>query len=120
MLVEDDSDTREMIAEMLQQFGASVTQASSAPEALRLLISAAQPNILISDIGMPDMDGYELLAAVQAQTRQVPPAIALTAFAGAGDKQRALRAGFQAHLNKPVELSALVTMVADLARRRAS
>jgi signal transduction histidine kinase len=120
MLVEDEPDTREMIAEMLQQFGASVTQAASASEALRLLVSAAQPNILISDIGMPDMDGYELLAAVQAQSKEVPPAIALTAFASIGDKQRALMAGFQAHLNKPVEMTTLVTTVADLAKRRAS
>ena len=116
LVVEDEPDTREMIAYILREFGASVAQASSASEALREFV-AATPNILISDIGMPDMDGYQLLAMIHAQTPQPPPAIALTAYAGPGDKEYALRSGFKAHMSKPIEPSELVSTVAELLGR---
>jgi PAS domain S-box-containing protein len=120
LLVEDEPDTREMIANVLQQFGASVVSASSASEALRQFVGGKPPNIVISDIGMPDMDGYELMAAIHAQTPQAPPAIALTAYAGAADKERALQSGFQAHISKPIELNRLISTIAGLLPRRAS
>jgi len=116
LIVEDERDTREMIAHALERFGASVAQAASASEALREFVKAI-PNIVISDIGMPDMDGYQLLAMIQAQTSEPPPAIALTAYAGPADRERALRSGFQAHIGKPVELSKLISTVADLLGR---
>jgi CheY-like chemotaxis protein/two-component sensor histidine kinase len=116
LIVEDERDTREMIAHALQRFGASVAQAASASEALREFVKAT-PNIVISDIGMPDMDGYQLLAMIQAQTSEPPPAIALTAYAGPAERERALHSGFQAHIGKPVELSKLVSTVADLVGR---
>ena len=116
LLVEDEADTREMIAYGLQQFGASVAQASSAAEALHEFASAA-PDILVSDIGMTGMDGYQLLERIQSQTPQPPPAVALTAYATLADKERALRSGFQAHLSKPIALSELVSVVAGLLKR---
>jgi len=116
LLVEDEADTREMIAYGLQQFGASVAQASSAAEALREFVTST-PDILVSDIGMPDTDGYQLLALIQGQTSQPPPAVALTAYATPADRERALRSGFQAHVNKPVELPQLVSVLAGLLKR---
>ena len=116
LLVEDEADTREMIAYGLQQFGASVAQASSAAEALHEFAMAA-PDILVSDIGMTGMDGYQLLESIQSQTPQPPPAVALTAYATLADKERALRSGFQAHLSKPIALSELVSVVAGLVKR---
>lgn len=120
LLVEDEPDTREVIAYVLQEFGASVAQASSASDALLEFVTA-KPDILVSDIGMPDMNGYQLLAMIQNQTPQPPPAVALTAYATAADKDRALRSGFQAHMSKPVALADLVALVAELvSRARAS
>ncbi|PYS13272.1 MAG: hypothetical protein DMG15_11695 [Acidobacteria bacterium] len=116
LLVEDEPDTREMIAHALQEFGASVAQASSAAEAFREFVSTT-PDILVSDIGMPDADGYQLLAMIRAQAPEPPPAVAITAYATAAEKEHALRSGFQAHLSKPVELSKLVSVIAGLVRR---
>ena len=116
LLIEDEPDTREMIAATLQQFGASVTQVPSAAEALREFVTST-PDILISDIGMPEMDGYELLAAIQQQTQHPPPAVALTAYTTPSERDRALGAGFQAHISKPVKLSELVSITARLVGR---
>jgi CheY-like chemotaxis protein len=116
LVVEDEPDTREMIALALQRFGASVAQAGSASEALREFVDAP-PNIVISDIGMRDMDGYELLAMIRGKITEPPPAIALTAYATPADKKRALDYGFQAHMSKPVELSQLISTIADLLGR---
>lgn len=116
LLVEDEPDTREIIAETLQQLGATVVQASNAANGLREF-EAARPDILISDIGMPDADGYHLLAMIQAQCSVPPPALALTAFATAQDKEHALCSGFQAHMSKPIELSELVSRISELVAR---
>jgi len=116
LLIEDEPDTREMIAATLQQFGASVTQVPSAAEALREFVTST-PDILISDIGMPEMDGYELLAAIRQQTLHPPPAVALTAYTTPSERDRALGAGFQAHISKPVKLSELVSITARLVGR---
>jgi PAS domain S-box-containing protein len=110
LLAEDEPDTREMIAHVLEQFGASVKKASSAGEALNE-IAIARPDILISDIAMPDADGYRLMDMIRAVASVPPPAIALTGYSSPADKERALQAGFRAHLDKPVEISEVVTTV---------
>jgi PAS domain S-box-containing protein len=116
LIVDDDTDTREFIAFVLEQAGATVSTAASAPEAITIL-TQSQPNLLLSDIGMPDMDGYMLIH----QIRTLPPdqggtikAIALTAFAGEMNQQQALAAGFQKHLSKPIEPDLLISAIADL------
>jgi len=118
MLVEDDEDTREVVATALARYGASVTEAASAAEALRLLVTE-KPDVLVTDIGMPDMDGYELLAKIQSDSRQSGiPAVALTAFASPEDRQKSLRAGFRAHISKPIAVEELIAAIA--ATRRAA
>jgi CheY-like chemotaxis protein len=96
-----------------------VTACATAEEALALIQKSA-PDVLVSDIGMPKMDGYELLRRVRAleeKTGGKIPAIALTAFARSEDRTRALRAGFLVHVAKPVEPSELVATVASVAGR---
>jgi signal transduction histidine kinase/CheY-like chemotaxis protein len=117
MLVEDESDTRDVLSEALQQFGASVRCAASAAEALAQLAEEL-PDVLISDIGMPDVDGYELLRTIRSQALMPPtlPAVALTAFAGERDKEASFRAGYQAHFGKPVSIDDLVSTIAALKR----
>jgi PAS domain S-box-containing protein len=116
MLVEDDPDARDLITRILRDRGAAVSPAASAAEALDAF-DAVRPAILISDIGMPDQDGYSLIARVRQrdadQGGQVP-AVALTALARPDDRRRALSAGFQVHVAKPVEAEELVTVIARL------
>ena len=104
----------------LARCGAEVATAGSAAEALDAL-KASPPDVLISDIGMPDVDGYELIRKVRALAAdgggQVP-AIALTAYARTEDRLQALRAGYQMHVPKPVELAELVAVAASLTRRQ--
>ncbi|HEY9666508.1 MAG TPA: ATP-binding protein, partial [Coleofasciculaceae cyanobacterium] len=116
LVVDDDADSREFVSFVLEQEGANVTIASSAREALTALIEC-QPDVLLSDIGMPNIDGYMLIQ----QVRALPPeqggrikAIALTAYAGEINYQQALAAGFQQHLSKPVEPDELVATIANL------
>jgi signal transduction histidine kinase/ActR/RegA family two-component response regulator len=119
LVVDDEPDTREMLRAGLGLCGAQVTAAGSAAEALSEM-AKAPPDVLISDIGMPDEDGYELLRKVRAlpagRGGRVP-AIALTAYARVEDRMQALRAGYQMHVPKPVELAELAAVVASLARR---
>jgi CheY-like chemotaxis protein len=116
MLVEDDNDTREVLAAALDSYGASVIEAASAAEALRLLVTES-PDILVTDIGMPEMDGYELLSKIQSEYRQRDiPAIALTAFASPEDRQKSLRAGFRAHISKPISTEELVATIGTFLR----
>jgi PAS domain S-box-containing protein len=114
LVVDDDRDARELINRILSDCGATVRIAGSAREALAMF-REAQPNLLISDLGMPDVDGFELLDWVRHLGRdegsQVP-AIALTAFARSEDRLLALEAGFSAHISKPVEPSELIAAVA--------
>lgn len=116
LLAEDDPDTQDMIGQALRDAGASVIPVKSGEEALRQ-VAKDPPDVLISDIGMPDMDGYRLLSLIQAQVSRIPPAIALTAYATEADKQLALAAGFQSHVVKPVELRSLVSAVAAVMKR---
>jgi PAS domain S-box-containing protein len=119
LVVDDEEDTRELIREVLQECGSEVITARSAAEAL-IALAANHPNILISDLGMPDEDGYSLISKVRSlpsdQGGQIPAA-ALTAYARTEDRMRVLRAGFQFHLPKPVDAAELVTVVASLAGR---
>jgi CheY-like chemotaxis protein len=120
LVVEDDDDARGFVEKVLETRGAIVTTASSAPEALSIL-GQERIDLLLSDIEMPGKDGYQLIE----ELRQRPPkeggsvpAAALTAYARSEDRLRALRAGFQLHLVKPVQPSELVSVVASLAARR--
>ncbi|MBE8991753.1 response regulator [Nostoc sp. LEGE 12450] len=113
LLVDDDRDSREFIAFLLEQYGAQVTEAESAHEALSSL-GQAKFDLLISDIGMPDMDGYTLIRQIRKQPSDQGgeiPAIAVTAYAGEIDQQLALAAGFQQHISKPIELELLMQAI---------
>ena len=119
LIVDDDADVRELIRRVLTDCEASVWTAGTAIEALTI-VETQRPHVLVSDIGMPDVDGFELLRRVRSlgQTGGGKlPAIALTAFARSEDRTRALRAGFLAHVAKPVEPSELVATVASVAGR---
>jgi PAS domain S-box-containing protein len=119
LVVDDEQDTRDMLIAILEQCGAKVIAVSSAAEALAEL-ARRKPDVLVSDIGMPDQDGYELINRVRSmeghQDKQIP-AVALTAYARTEDRIRALNAGFQIHVPKPVEPTELTTVVATLAGR---
>jgi PAS domain S-box-containing protein len=123
LVVDDDADAREISAIVLKQQGALVTQANSASQAFAILSSAAQeqlPQVLLSDIGMPDEDGYSLLRRVRALPPEQGggiPAVAVTAFTSAEDRRRALDTGFQAHIGKPIDTDELVEIVAKISKR---
>lgn len=115
VVVDDEVDAREVLAQILSGYGADIVPAESAEVALREL--GRQPaDLLISDIGMPEMDGLQLLKQVRARGYTVP-AIALTAFARAEDAAKALQAGFELHLAKPVEPRILLESAAKVSRR---
>lgn len=119
LLVEDEADSRELLNIVLSSCGAIVTSASSAAEAYKL-IQNERFDVLVSDIGMPEEDGFSLIRKIRAlPIKQVGnlPAIALTAYARTEDRIQSLRAGFQMHMPKPVENTELVTAVANLAGR---
>ena len=119
LVVDDEPDARGVIARILRDAHASVTTASSAAEALDI-IKNSKPDLLISDIGMPGEDGYDFIRKVRALIPDASgrlPAVALTAFARSEDRQRALLAGYQIHVAKPVEPSELLTVCASLVGR---
>ncbi len=118
LLVDDERDAREMLPGVLEQFGGRVRTAASAAEALEELLHEGA-DVLIADIGMPEMDGYELIRRIRALDGELRdlPAIALTAYAGEVDRRKALDAGYQLHLAKPVEPHQLAVAVARVARR---
>ncbi len=115
LVVDDDTDTREFIAFMLSMYGANVTAVASAVEAIAAL-AQYRSDVLVSDIGMPEVDGYMLMRQLRAlppQGGQIP-AIALTAYAGEIDYQQAMLAGFQRHVPKPVDPANLVEAILSL------
>jgi signal transduction histidine kinase/CheY-like chemotaxis protein len=118
LVVDDEPDARDLVATALRTRGADVTAATSAAQAIELIRKRA-PMVLVSDIGMPVDDGFALIQRVRAldDTASQLPAIALTAYARDDDRRRALDAGFQAYLSKPVEPDALVRLVSELALR---
>lgn len=118
LVVDDDSTTREFIAFFLELQGAEVVTAASAGEAIAVL-TRFRPDVMLSDIGMPDMDGYMLMRQVRSLSLEQGgrvPAIALTAYAGEIDHQQAIAAGFQKHITKPVEPNLLVEAIATLVK----
>jgi len=119
LVVDDEADSRQTISRMLVLYGATVETAASAAEALRKF-RESPPEVLVSDIGMPNEDGYDLIRGVRALPAAAGGevmALALTAFARDEDSQRALAAGFQRHASKPIEPAELAGVVASLARR---
>jgi CheY-like chemotaxis protein len=117
LAVDDDPDTLDVMAELLALRGAEVAAAPSAAKALEIL-QGFEPHVLVSDIGMPERDGYDLIRDIRAlgYGPDELPAMAVTAFAAPEDRRRALAAGFQVHLAKPVDPSELIEVVARLGR----
>jgi CheY-like chemotaxis protein len=119
MFVDDDADSRYLLSLVLDACGAKVMTANSASEALEM-IKREKFDVVISDIGMPDEDGFSLIGKIRDLPNEQGgkvPAIALTAYARAEDRVQTLRSGFQMHLAKPVEPAELVAAVANLAGR---
>jgi CheY-like chemotaxis protein len=119
LIVDDDADGREAVRTVLEQRSATVRSAASVAEALEAF-ERATPDVLVSDIGMPVRDGYDLIREVRGRGRErggAVPALALTAYAGSEDRQKTADAGFQAYLAKPAEPAELVRRVARLAGR---
>jgi CheY-like chemotaxis protein len=121
LVVDDESDARRLVERLLVDCNAAVTTAASAREAFACL-EAGTFDALVSDIGMPSEDGYSLIRRVRKLSSAVAeiPALALTAYARSEDRQRALLAGFDLHVAKPVEPSELITMVSSLVSRRSA
>jgi PAS domain S-box-containing protein len=119
LVVDDEPDARDVVQRLLEDAGAQVRTAETANEALTILDQGLAPDIILSDIGMPDQDGYDFMRRVRSMAGAVAevPAAALTALARVEDRKRALMAGYQTHLAKPVDPSELVAMVASLTRR---
>jgi len=118
LVVDDDADSRELITFVLEQAGASVTSVTSAEEVLQTLAQTPL-DVLVSDVGMPEMDGYELMRQVRTLPPQHGgeiPAIAVTAYAGDINQQQALLVGFQGHLSKPIDPDELIAAVARLGK----
>ena len=123
LVVDDELDARELVTAVLEQYGADVMSVGSAAEALDLLkkVKAPErPDVIVSDIAMPGEDGFALMRQIRslpaAQGGNIP-AVAVTAFGRSGDRVRALAAGFQMHVPKPVEPAELALVIANLARR---
>lgn len=116
LVVEDDPDSLEMLGEALTGAGAKVTSARSAGDALE---ARGSFDVIVSDIGMPGMDGYSFIRTIRTREAEAHvPAIALTAYARDVDARSALRAGFQEHLAKPIDARKLIEAVSVWARAR--
>ena len=120
LATDDEADALGLLRDILELAGAEVTTATSAAGVLRAL-ETVRPDVILADIGMPDMDGHELIKRIRAlpdpEVRDIPAA-ALTAFARSEDRTKALQSGFEMHLAKPVDPVELVAAVATLVRRR--
>jgi PAS domain S-box-containing protein len=117
--VDDEPDARDLLRAVLEGQGAKVTSFSGGEEALAAL-NTAKPTVLVCDVGMPKMDGYQLIRTLRAKEPRSErvPALALTAFARAEDRKRSLVAGYQAHLAKPFDVGELILVIADLVGRQ--
>jgi PAS domain S-box-containing protein len=119
LLVEDDDDSRKLLGTMLKRYGAQVTSTKSAAEALEVFENEV-PDVIISDIGMPDQDGYELIRKLRAMPVEKGgkiPAIALTGYASRKDRERALNSGYHQHMAKPIEQADMISAIAALVGR---
>jgi PAS domain S-box-containing protein len=120
LVVDDDDNTRELLVFLLELQGAEVLAATGAKEAI-VKLSQFQPDVLLSDIGMPDVDGYMMMQQIRSLPMEQGgsvPAIALTAYAGEIDYQRAITVGFQRHIAKPIEPQVLIQAIAELRKHR--
>ncbi|MBW4518294.1 MAG: PAS domain S-box protein [Scytolyngbya sp. HA4215-MV1] len=123
LIVDDETDARELLGTLLRESGAMVTAVASAREAFSTLTQSSfdqRPDLLVSDIGMPEEDGYMLIRQIRALAPEQGgriPAIALTAYARTEDRIKALAAGFQSHVPKPVEPAEFIAVVANLLNR---
>jgi CheY-like chemotaxis protein len=121
LAVDDDADALSLVADLLEAAGATVATAQSAEDALRQVADEV-PHVLVADLGMPRVDGFQLIAQVRRhrdpRVRRIPAA-ALTAYARSEDRVKALRAGFQVHLAKPIDPAELVATIVALAKRLA-
>jgi CheY-like chemotaxis protein len=116
LVVDDEGDAREVIAQIIERAGARVSSAGCVKEAIELF-RRMRPDVLVSDIAMPDHDGYSLIRAIRLLRQEDgggTPAIALTAYARDEDRAAALSAGFQRHLAKPCDPALLLSTIADL------
>ncbi|MGH2400069.1 MAG: response regulator, partial [bacterium] len=118
LLVDDEADARELLAAFLRASGAEVLAVGSAAD-VRPAMDRFDPTVLVSDIAMPGQDGYTLIRELRASGHHIP-AVAVTAYGRSEDRDRALLAGFQSHLAKPVKPDDLVNVVAVLAGREPS
>jgi len=120
LVVEDDDDTRDLLRVLLETEGGVVTSTASVQEALSAY-DQSLPQVIVADIGMPDYNGYTLIGRVRARDRErggpIVPAIALTAFVTATDRDTTLSAGFQVHMPKPFEPTHLISVILDLVRQ---
>jgi CheY-like chemotaxis protein len=121
LVVDDDPSSLYLVEQVLLQQGASVVTAENPTAALRA-VEKSPPDVLLSDIGLPEMDGYALLKKIRELEQQKRinahvPAVAITAFTGPADRQQAILAGFRFHLPKPLDVDELLTTVAHLAGR---
>ncbi|MHC5862837.1 response regulator, partial [Nostoc sp.] len=121
LAVDDQEDSRDLMKWMLEEFGAEVVIVTSTREAIATLTeSPGRYDLLLADIGMPEEDGYSLIRQVrelEALAGGQIPAVAITAYATEQERQRAIDAGFQMHLAKPIDLTQLVLMIANLSGR---
>jgi CheY-like chemotaxis protein len=115
LVVDDEPDARDLVRRYLAECGATLALAASASEAQSLLPTFV-PDVIVSDIGMPERDGYDFMRDVRTHGCRTP-AVALTAFARAEDRIRSIQSGYQTHLPKPVEPAELLAVVASLAGR---
>ena len=115
--MDDDSDARDVLKMLLEIHGALVTSVGSSDEALKAL--TLEPDVLIADIGMPEQDGYSLIHAIRALDASKGgdiPAIAVTGYAGSRERERALDAGYEWHVAKPVDPGRLIELISVAAR----
>jgi len=118
LTIDDQPDTREMITLALGRYGAEVRTSDSASNAFKI-IEEWKPHVVVSDIGLPEMDGYDFLRRlreVEGDGERIP-AIAVTGYAGALDESKALNAGYAIHLSKPIDLSVLASAIAKVSHR---
>jgi CheY-like chemotaxis protein len=120
LVVEDDDDTRELLRVLIETHGSTITATASVQQALTAYDQCV-PDVIVADIGMPDYNGYTLIAKIRARDRErgstITPAIALTAFTTAIDRDTVLSAGFQVHMPKPFEPTRLISVISELATK---
>jgi CheY-like chemotaxis protein len=119
LIVEDDTDTRDLLRVLLESDGGLVVTTASVKEALSAY-DRRRPDVVVADIGMPEYNGYTLIGRIRARDREhgsIVPAIALTAYATSMDRDTVLSAGFQLHMPKPFEPDKLITAIVDLATK---